>query len=90
MLMKLVVTPIRPYNSPIYSKGKNMDSKPKTSNRSSSSDNFLADIARPQKHRLSYGDGFRLGIGIITAHLLIGVIVGGLAWALIVAFKLHL
>jgi hypothetical protein len=67
-----------------------MDSKPKTLNSRRTSDNFLADIAHPQKHRLSYGDGFRLGIGIITAQLLIGLIVGGLAWALVVAFKLHL
>jgi hypothetical protein len=66
-----------------------MDSS-KSSNRSSGND-FLADINRSKPtHRMTYGDGFRLGIGIITAQLLIGLIVGGVAWALVVAFKLHI
>ncbi|GAC1370325.1 MAG: hypothetical protein NVSMB39_3100 [Candidatus Saccharimonadales bacterium] len=66
-----------------------MDSS-KSSGRSNGSD-FLADINRSKSaHRMTYGDGFRLGIGIITAQLLIMLLVGGLAWALVVAFKLHI
>ena len=52
-------------------------------------DNFLADAIKPRFKRLSYGDGFRFGIGFITAQLFAALIVGGLTWALIVAFKLH-
>jgi hypothetical protein len=52
-------------------------------------DNFLADIARPVSRRMTYGDGFRLGVGIITAQLLVAVLIGGVAWGLVVALKLH-
>lgn len=63
---------------------------PKSSNRAAGND-FLADINRHKTpHRVTYGDGFRFGIGILTAHLLIGLLVGGLAWALVAGFKLHL
>ncbi len=61
----------------------------KTSNRSGGND-FLADINRHKPgHRMTYGDGFRLGIGIITAQLLIALLVGAVAWALVVVFKLQ-
>jgi hypothetical protein len=52
-------------------------------------DNFLADAVRPQHRRVSYGDGFRFGIGLITAQLLVALIVGGLAWGLALLLKLH-
>ncbi len=67
-----------------------LDDKPKATARPARvRDTFLADAVRPRGRRLTYGDGFRLGIGIITAQLLVALIVGGLAWALVVAFKLH-
>lgn len=67
-----------------------MNGTTKSSNRSGGSD-FLADISRPKTmHRMTFGDGFRLGIGLMTAQLLLALIVGGLAWALVVAFKLHM
>lgn len=58
----------------------------------SNGNDFLADINHHNNkpaHRVTYGDGFRFGIGLITAHLLIGLLVGGLAYALAVAFKIH-
>ena len=68
-----------------------MEDIPKTSARATRArDNFLVDAVRPHSRRLTYGDGFRLGIGIITAQLLVSLLVGGLAWALIVAFKPHM
>ncbi|HVQ44266.1 MAG TPA: hypothetical protein VMT30_04855 [Candidatus Saccharimonadia bacterium] len=68
-----------------------MQDLPKTPARTTRTrDNFLAEAVRPRGPRLTYGDGFRLGIGIITAQLLIGLLVGGLTWALMVAFKLHI
>lgn len=53
-------------------------------------DNFLADIINPpgRGQRLSYWDGFRLGLGIVTAHLLAFVILGSLAWGIVLAFGL--
>ncbi len=63
---------------------------PKPSNRGAGND-FLADINRRKPaHHVTYGDGFRFGIGLFTAHLLLLLLVGGLAWALVIAFKLHL
>ena len=64
-----------------------MDARPKTSARSR--DNFLVDAIHPQSKGLTFGDGFRLGIGFITAQLLVLLIIGGIAWALVIAFKLH-
>jgi hypothetical protein len=52
-------------------------------------DNFLADTIKPRGRRLGYLDGFRFGFGFFIAGLLIAVILAGLTWALIVAFKLH-
>lgn len=67
-----------------------MEARAKSKNSSvRTSDNFLADVVRPRVRRVSYSDGFRFGIGLITAQLLVGIIVGGIAWALVVAFKLH-
>jgi len=68
-----------------------MDVRAKSKDTSSArlSDNFLSDVVRPRTKHVSYGDGFRFGIGLITAQLLVGLIVGGLAWALVVAFRLH-
>lgn len=67
-----------------------MEVNSKSSVRSGSGNNFLADINhRKPVHHVTYGDGFRFGIGILTAHLLIALILGGLAWALVIAFKLH-
>jgi hypothetical protein len=68
-----------------------MDVRPKAKDTPTSrlSDNFLSDVVRPRTKHISYSDGFRFGVGLITAQLLIGLIVGGLAWALVAAFKLH-
>lgn len=52
-------------------------------------DNFLADAVHPRTKRLSFGDGFRFGIGLITAQLLVALIVAGITWAMIVAFHLQ-
>ena len=68
-----------------------MDVQAKFKNPSSDrlTDNFLADVVRPRTKHVSYGDGFRFGIGLMIAQLFIGLIVGGIAWALVAAFKLH-
>ncbi|GEM_PF-1156366 len=68
-----------------------MDVRAKSKDTSTSrlSDNFLSDIVRPRTKHVSYGDGFRFGIGLITAQLLVVLIVGGLAWGIVAAFKLH-
>ena len=71
-----------------------MDSRPtKAPHRPTPArDSFLADALRPgggNHRRLTYGDGFRLGIGIITAQLLVLLLVGLLSWAFIAVFKLH-
>lgn len=53
-------------------------------------DNFLADVINPpgRGQRLTYWDGFRLGLGLITAHLLVCVVLGGLAWGVVLALGL--
>jgi hypothetical protein len=55
-------------------------------------DNFLKDAVKPERaakvRHITYGDGFRFGMGMMIAGLFVSVVVGGLAWALIAAFKL--
>lgn len=53
-------------------------------------DTFLADVINPRGHKnsIDYWDGFRFGLGLITAHLLVFVVVGALGWA--IALLLHL
>jgi hypothetical protein len=52
-------------------------------------DHFLADVARNNHNRrVSYWDGFRFGLGFITANLLVLVVLSGLTWLL--AWALHL
>jgi hypothetical protein len=46
-------------------------------------DNFLADAVGPREMRMTYGDGFRFGLGMMMAVLLVTVVVGALAWAMI-------
>lgn len=46
-------------------------------------DNFLADAVGPRTTRLSYGDGFRFGLGFMVAVLVVTAVLGGLAWAAI-------
>ena len=53
-------------------------------------DNFLVDAVRPLSKALSIGDGFKFGLGFITAGLLMGLIIAGLTWAIVLAFKLHI
>jgi hypothetical protein len=58
------------------------------------SDNFLVDAIGPKAKvkpptGLSYVDGFRFGFGFFIAGLLIAVILGALATALVFAFHLH-
>ncbi len=64
-------------------------SKSKDTPTSRLSDNFLSDVVRPRSKHISYSDGFRFGVGLMVAQLFIGLIVGGLAWAIVAAFKLH-
>lgn len=53
-------------------------------------DNFLADaINSKDANRVSYTDGFRFGFGFFVAGLLVTLLVGGLAWGIILAFNLH-
>jgi hypothetical protein len=46
-------------------------------------DNFLADAVGPRETRLTYSDGFRFGLGFMIAMLLVTLVLGGLAWAMI-------
>jgi hypothetical protein len=41
-------------------------------------DNFLADAVK-REGRLTYMDGFRFGLGLMVAHLLVAVVVGSIA-----------
>ncbi len=44
-------------------------------------DTFLADVGRgARERRVSYWDGFRFGLGFITANLLVLVVLGALCW----------
>ena len=52
-------------------------------------ENFLADAVGPRERKLTYLDGFRFGLGLVVAHLLILCLVAGLAWGLIMALHLH-
>ncbi len=65
-----------------------MDVKAKNSERRKGSDNFLFDAVKPRPKRFSVGDGFRLGVGFIIGQLLVVSVVAGLAWAIVVGFKL--
>jgi hypothetical protein len=59
----------------------------KSSSRSSN-DTFLADSVRESKGLIGYRDGFRFGVGFMLAHLTLGLLVGGLAWAIVTAFNI--
>jgi hypothetical protein len=52
-------------------------------------DNFLAEAVKSKPVRLSYFDGFRFGIGFFVANLLMLLILGALAWGVVLAFHLH-
>jgi hypothetical protein len=52
-------------------------------------DNFLADTVNAKRRRFGYVDGFRFGLGFFVAGLLLTVIVGGLAWALVAYGHVH-
>lgn len=69
-----------------------MDVKFKESARNSrqARDNFLVDAVRPPSRSLGVGDGFKFGIGFATAGLLMGLIIIGLAWVIVITFKLHI
>ncbi|HEX3082075.1 MAG TPA: hypothetical protein VHQ86_02375 [Candidatus Saccharimonadia bacterium] len=51
-------------------------------------DNFLADAVHTKQRHLGYMDGFRFGFGFFVAGLVIALILAGLAWAIMVVFKL--
>ena len=51
-------------------------------------DNFLADLHKTKVKNLSYQDGVRFGLGFAVANLMIVVVVGAVAWALV--YFLHL
>jgi hypothetical protein len=59
--------------------------------KSEKSDNFLVEAVRPKPNgmRLSYFDGFRFGVGLFIATLLMLVILSGLAYALATALHLR-
>jgi hypothetical protein len=46
-------------------------------------DNFLADAVGAREFRVTYGDGFRFGLGVVAALLLVTLILGSLTWAVI-------
>ena len=52
---------------------------------------FLSDIARSKvkTKTLTYQDGLRFGLGFAIGNLLIAVLLGGLAWGLVLALHLH-
>ncbi len=52
-------------------------------------DNFLADIVKRPSKTFSYGDGFRLGVGFVVGSLAIWMVVGLIAWAIVLVFHLH-
>ncbi len=52
-------------------------------------ENFLADAVGPRERKLTYSDGFKLGLGFCMAHLLVVCVVGGLAWGLVVLLKIN-
>jgi hypothetical protein len=52
-------------------------------------DNFLADAVAPRQKGVSYLDGFRFGFGFFIALLLVGLIVAGISWGVIVALNIH-
>ena len=58
----------------------------KTSKRQA--DTFLADAVRTPTGLIGYRDGFRFGIGFMLANLLLVLVVGGLAWGIILALHL--
>lgn len=67
-----------------------MDVSTKSSKKSqSASDNFLFDAIKTKPKHLSVGDGFRFGVGFVLGQLLVALVVGGLAWAIVVGFKLQ-
>ncbi len=46
-------------------------------------DHFLAEAVGPREFRVTYGDGFRFGMGILVAFLLVTLLLGGLTWAIV-------
>ena len=54
-------------------------------------DNFLADAitAKETKPHISYWDGFRFGVGFFLSGVVMSLILGGLAWAIVAAFHMH-
>jgi hypothetical protein len=52
-------------------------------------DNFLADAVGPRAFRVTYGDGFRFGLGFAIAIMLITLVLGGLTWAAILWLPWH-
>ena len=52
-------------------------------------DNFLADAINSKDKRVGYTDGFRFGFGFFVAGLLVTLLVGGIAWGVILALNLH-
>ena len=51
-------------------------------------DNFLADAVQAREPILSYRDGFRFGFGFFIAGLVVSLLVGGLAWAIVALFSI--
>lgn len=54
-------------------------------------DKFLSEVISPRGHKctIDYWDGFRFGLGFITAHTLVLVVIGGLAWLIALALGLN-
>lgn len=63
--------------------------KPKTKTGRADRDTFLADAVKPKVRHITYSDGFRFGIGLICAQLLVALLFGGIAWLLTATLHLH-
>ena len=51
-------------------------------------DNFLAHTVKARQPHITYQDGMRFGFGFFIAGLVVLLVIGGLAWGIVVAFHL--
>lgn len=66
-----------------------MDTKPaRRPPATSTRENFLAEAVGARQRRLTYMDGFRLGLGFMVAVLFVVLVLGGLIWAAVALLHL--
>lgn len=53
-----------------------------------SQDNFLADVVHGRSKHITYQDGFRFGVGFSIGIILVTIVVGVLAYSLLVGLRL--